>query len=172
MEKQHQSYITNLKMENPENILHEIKEMAPTLSKIKKENAFYASDQYFEELSGKIQQKISEKKKTGKTIHLISYFQKPQFAIAASLIVIISISIFYFNKSKTDKSIAQNNTIYWDEILNENNTIVDKIDENLLVEVLESEIASNSINQPNNTALEEASEYVDTEYNNDIFTEL
>lgn len=159
-------------MENSENILHELKEIAPTLSNIKKKNVFYASDQYFEELSGNIQQKISEKKKKRKTINLISYFQKPQFAIAASLIIIISISIFYFNNSKTDKSIAQNNTIYWDEVLNENNTIVDKIDENLLVEVLESEIASNSINQPNNTALEEASEYVEAEYNNDIFTEL
>ena len=156
-------------MENSENILNEIKEIAPTLSKIKKENAFYASDQYFEELSENIQQKISGEKKT---INLLSYFQKPQFAIAASLIVILCISVFYFNQSKTNKTLAQNNTIYWDEILNENSTVVDRIDENLLVEVLASEITTNSINQPNKTALEEASEYIESEYNNDIFTEL
>ncbi|NVN94107.1 MAG: hypothetical protein HXX18_02365 [Bacteroidetes bacterium] len=165
-------------MENSENILNEIKEMAPTLSQIKRENPFHSSDEYFEELSANIHQKITEKKKASKTINLLSYLQKPQFAIAASLIVIISISLFYFNQSKTDKSIAQNNTIYWDEILNENNTVVDKIDESLLVEELTNEIAltdnhkKNNINQATEKIIDEASSYVESEYSNDIFNEL
>ncbi len=159
-------------MKPSENILNEIKEMAPTLSNIKKENVFCASDQYFDELTTKIQQKISTEKKESKTINLLSYFQKPQFAIAASLIVILCISVFYFNQSKTNQALAQNNTIYWDEILNDNSTVVDKIDEILLVEVLASEMAVNNTNQPNKAALDEASEYIESEYSNDVFTEL
>ncbi len=160
-------------MKNSENILNEIKEMAPTLSGIKKSNSFHASDQYFDELSVKIQQKITTEKKENKTIKLLSYFQKPQFAIAASLFVILCISAVYFYQNKHNQVLAQNNTIYWDEILNENNTVADKIDEALLVETLIDEgITESDISQLTKVALDEVLEYIESEYSNDVFYEL
>ncbi|MFZ4398783.1 MAG: hypothetical protein ACOYO1_02020 [Bacteroidales bacterium] len=165
-------------MQNSNNISDEIIEMAPFLSNIKKENSFQASDQYFDALSSKIQLKITKKKTSKTTVSIFSLFQKPQFAIAASFLVILSISLIYFYPNNSKKVLAQNNTIYWDEILNENNNLVDKIDEALLVEVLSNEVNTKANHEKDNithsiqTTLDEVSDEVESAYNNDIFNEL
>ncbi len=163
-------------MNKSENILNELKEIAPTLSGIKKNNPFHTSDEYFDMLNSKIQQKISNNKAERKTLHLLSFLQKPQYAVAASLVVIFIISFVYIHQHKTNHALAQNNTIYWDEILNENNTTIDKIDETLLVETLANEMTTNHINkianQPLQTTIDEVSEEVESAYNNDVFNEL
>ena len=163
-------------MNKSENILNELKEIAPTLSGMKKDNPFYTSDAYFDALSSTIQQKISSNKDERKTLHILHFLQKPQYAAAASLVVIFIISFVYFNQHKTNHALAQSNTIYWDEILNENNTTIDKIDEALLVETLANEMAMNHINKvanhPLQTTLDEVSEEVESAYNNDVFNEL
>ncbi len=165
-------------MENSENILNEIKKMAPTLSNIKKENSFYASDQYFDALSVHLQQKISTKHKENYTLHLMSYFLKPQFAIAASLILILSVGTLYFYQTKSTQSIAQNNTIYWDEILNDNSTVYDKLDEALLIEVLTNEATTynnhktNKVHQPIENTIDEVADEIESSYSNDIFNDL
>jgi len=165
-------------MKNSDNILNEIKELAPKLSTIKKENAFYASDDYFEALSAKIQHKISDEQKTKKTIHLFNYFKQPQFAIAASIIIILVVSSVFYTQHTSNQKLSMNNSIYWDEILNENTTIIDKMDEALLVEVLTNETTkninsqTNTINQPNQSTLDEVSDDIESAYNNDVFNEL
>ncbi|MEI6696704.1 MAG: hypothetical protein WCO13_11605 [Bacteroidota bacterium] len=163
-------------MNKSENILNELKEIAPTLSGMKKGNPFYTSDAYFDALSSNIQQKISSNKNERKNLHMLSFLQKPQYAVAASLVVIFIISIVYFNQPKTNHALAQSNTIYWDEILNESNSTIDKMDEALLVETLANEMTTNHINmaanQPLQTTIDEVSEEVESAYNNDVFNEL
>lgn len=165
-------------MKISENISDEVKEIAPLLSTIKKDNYFNTPDQYFDELASTIQQKIQKDK--NQSFDLLKYLHKPQFALAASFFVLICISAFYFFQYNHNNNhlIAQNTSIYWDDILNENNAIVDKLDEALLVETLATEVILNNnqpintINQPNQNTLDEVSDYIDSKYNNDIFNEL
>jgi hypothetical protein len=165
-------------MQHSDKLSDEIKEMAPFLSSIKKDNPFHTSDLYFDELSSKIQQKITEQKTPKVTVTLFNLIQKPQFAIAATFLVILTVSLVYFYQNNTNKALAQTNTIYWDEILNENNSLVDKIDETLLVEVLSNEATAkvnpekNNMNPSFQTTLDEVSDEVESAYNNDIFNEL
>ncbi|MCX6230874.1 MAG: hypothetical protein NTZ33_04965 [Bacteroidetes bacterium] len=167
-------------MKNSEDIFNEIREISPYLAGLKKENSFQASDEYFDGLSSRIQQKISAEKKEVKTFSLLSYFKQPQWAVAASLMIILSISVVYYynHKHNQPQSLAENSNIYWDEILNDNNTIIDRIDENMLVDMLANESNStnfqfkNTINKADKAVLEDVSNYVDSKYNNDVFNEL
>ena len=162
-------------MENKDNILIEIEEMAANLSKIKKENVFGTPNQYFEELSSNVQKKINVSSRESRLIKVIHLFQQPQYSVAATLIVIFLISGIYLYKNKQEQY-SQHKNIYWDEILNDN-TIVDKVDETLLVEayINESEavmrVVEDVVNQ-SDMSEEELSDFFDKEYVNDIFIEM
>jgi hypothetical protein len=63
--------------------------------------------------------------------------------------------------------------------LNENNAIIDKMDENMLVEILANENPDynanlkKAVNVENKNIQQDLSNYIDTKYNNnDIFNEL
>jgi hypothetical protein len=168
-------------MKNSEDIFNEIKEISPYLANLRKENSFYASDEYFDKLSSRIQQKIINETKSQKTFRLLSYFKRPKWAAVASLVVILSISVIYYYNHKHNQlqSLVDNKTIYWDEILNENNAIIDKMDENMLVEILANENPDynanlkKAVNVENKNIQQDLSNYIDTKYNNnDIFNEL
>lgn len=161
-------------MENKNNILIEIEKLAPNFSEIKKENDFGTPDQYFDELSSKIQNRIINQNSQKKTLVFLQLIHKPQYAVAAFLVVIF-IGVYFF-RNKTTQT-AQNNTVYWDEILNDN-TIIDKVDESLLVEAYIEESHNQilkekkNIKDQNNISEEDLSDYVEKEYSNDIFNEL
>jgi hypothetical protein len=167
-------------MKTSADIKNEINEISPFLSELKKENSFQASDDYFNSLTDRLQQKIHNESKVQKTFHLFTYYKQSKWAAAATLILILSIPTFYYYHFHHNQkiSLAKNNTIYWDEILNENNAVIDKMDENLLVEVLANENpdykgnVKKAINIENKNIQEDLSNYVDSKYNNDVFNEL
>lgn len=152
-------------MEKKYNILNEFEELTPKLSEIKKENAFSVPEQYFEEFSAKLITKLNVNKDKKKKLNIVYFLQQTQYAIAASLIIVLMISGVYFYRTKTIQT-AQNNNVYWDEVLNDN-TIIDKVDESLLVETYIEETTTNK-----DISEDEITDYIDNEYNNDIFNEL
>jgi hypothetical protein len=170
----------NIKMKTSADIKNEINEISPFLSQLKKENAFQASDDYFNSLADRIQQKVNTESKAQKSFNIFTYFNPSKWAAAAALIIILSIpTIYYYHFHYNQKiSIAKNSTIYWDEVLNENNAVIDKMDENMLVEVLASENPDynanikKAVNAENKNIQQDLSNYIDTKYNNDVFNEL
>ena len=162
-------------MENPNNILKdELRELAPELSKLERKNPFEVPPDYFDDLSLKIQNKISYKKE--EKISWYSIILKPKYSIAVSISIILIVSgIFTYNYY--EKQSANNKNIYWDEIISENNTINYNFDENSLVETLadltpetESEQIIKSDSTLKSISTDDLNEYINNN-NNDVFYE-
>ena len=153
-------------MEKNNDILSEISDIAPGLSKLEKKNNFSTPTDYFDDLSTDIQDKIRMKSSHyHKTARI--WFGYPQIAVAASVILIIVVAFFYLNQSE-QKQYADN-TIYWDEILNDN-TLIDKVEEYQLIDAY-IELTANE-KQNDNKVLINESEEIENELANDIFTEI
>ncbi len=162
-------------MESKNNISAEIEKMAPKLSAIPKDADFATPDQYFDNLAIKIQQKTYNKSAVSSAFFRSKFFQYPQYAVAASFTVMLIAAASYFYTNKSNNTLSSN-TIFWDEILN-SELIIEKIDEALLVEtyIKESNGIPDNEKKPkihSNASSEDISEYVESEYNNDIFNEL
>lgn len=69
--------------------MDELKNIAPKLSKLKKENPFKAPDKYFDDFSARLQMKLeAEKKVVPQQKSRIIRFLKPAFGLAASFALI------------------------------------------------------------------------------------
>ncbi len=154
-------------MENKNDILSEIKKIAPGLTAVEKKNSFETPADYFDDLSADIQERIRMKSSQNQK-KVITLFRYPQIAIAASVIVILVIGFFYLDNLK-QKQYAENNTIYWDEILNDN-SLIDKVEEYQLIDAYIELTANEKLND--NKALLNESEEIENELANDIFTEI
>jgi len=162
-------------MENPNSILKdELRKIAPELSKLERKNPFEVPPDYFDDLSSKIQNRISYKKE--EKISWYRIFLKPKYSIAVSISIILIVSgIFTYNYF--EKQSANNKNIYWDEIMSENNSINYNFDENSLVETLadltpesESEQIIKSDSTLKSISTDDLNEYINNN-NNDIFYE-
>ena len=154
-------------MENKNYILSEIEKIAPGLKAVEKKNSFESPADYFDDLSADIQERIRMKSQQNQK-KVIALFRYPQIAIATSLIIILVIGLFYLDNSK-QKQYTENNTIYWDEILNDN-TLIDKVEEYQLIDAYIELTANEKLND--NKALLNESEEIENELANDIFTEI
>ena len=154
-------------MENKNYILSEIEKIAPGLKAVEKKNSFESPADYFDDLSADIQERIRMKSQQNQK-KVIAMFRYPQIAIATSLIIILVIGLFYLDNSK-QKQYTENNTIYWDEILNDN-TLIDKVEEYQLIDAYIELTANEKLND--NKALLNESEEIENELANDIFTEI
>lgn len=154
-------------MENKNYILSEIEKIAPGLKAVEKKNSFESPADYFDDLSADIQERIRMKSPQNQK-KVIALFRYPQIAIATSLIIILVIGLFYLDNSK-QKQYTENNTIYWDEILNDN-TLIDKVEEYQLIDAYIELTANEKLND--NKALLNESEEIENELANDIFTEI
>ncbi len=162
-------------MEKPNNILKdELRELAPELSKLERKNPFEVPPDYFDDLSLKIQNRISYKKEEKHLWYSVLF--NPKFSIAASIIIILMVSGLVSYKYYQKQS-ANTKNIYWDEIMSENNSINYSFDENSLVETLadltpemESEQIIKSDSTLKNISTDDLNEYINNN-NNDIFYE-
>ncbi len=164
-------------MENLNNINKEnLKEIALELSKIERKNPFEVPQDYFEDFSLKIKNKItvSEPKNT---LSWYNFIFRPQYAIAIFIgVILLASGAYYFNKQ--NQQLADNGNIYWDEVLNDsNNTIIDNFDENTLIEALalatpEEETGKmiKTDSTLNAISTDELNEYINHN-NNDVFYE-
>jgi hypothetical protein len=156
-------------MKNSKDILIEIEKIAPNLSDIEKKNEFDTPVDYFDNLSFNIQNRIAKQSsKNQKSISV--WYQKPHFAIAASIIVIFVIAFFYINNFR-QKQFAEKEVIYWDEILNDI-TIIDKVDEYQLVDAyIEQTTIEQDVSKNTSEIFTEAEE-IENELADDIFTDI
>jgi len=122
-----------------------MKNMAPKLSKIKKENPFKVPDHYFDNFSARLQASIEAEKTTGtaKQNTIIRYL-KPAIGLAAGFALIFSLA-YWPMKLLTPNELAKNE-------VKENTTemlyasIVESIDENSFYNLLEETISAASLN--------------------------
>ncbi len=111
---------------------NELKNIAPNLSNIKKENPFSVPDNYFDEFPSKIQNEISEKEKLP---YLKRFLQvlKPNLSLAASitifaLIAVIAVKSFVKDSNTYNNNIADDSEIADIEMFDiDDNTIIDII---------------------------------------------
>jgi len=86
-----------------------LKNIAPELSKLKKENNFTVPESYFEELPLKVQERVHQKK-TNVFFGFSELIRKPayviSFAILLILIVSIPLTVAVLNNQKTTNQIA------------------------------------------------------------------
>lgn len=126
-----------------------LKNFAPNLVKSSKENPFDVPANYFDDLPSVIQKRITERKLQH---NWIGFIFKPQYAIAASLIIVAIISVVLI--FKIQKPVNENNfftNIFWEDILDENNYFINGLDENELIVTLINETDDiNDLNLFNN----------------------
>jgi len=129
---------------------NDIKDQAPTLFSIEKQNPFEIPDGYFDELPNIIQSKIAEKKTVSLWKNAHAIIRKPQYSIAASFIILLlSVAgyFFLFNKSN-DETVLISRYAELNNLIEDNRINLDNIEESFFVDALisESNIESNNEN--------------------------
>lgn len=119
--------------------MDELKKIAPKLSKIKKENSFRTPDNYFDDLSARLQTRIEAEKrvlpdKENKIIRLL----KPVIGLAASFALVVLLVYTPIKKFMNNEiaEIINNETAISDEIYV---SMVESIDEEAFYGLLEVE---------------------------------
>ena len=121
------------KIYNPE---EELKNLAPNLSSIIKENPFSVPEDYFEHLSSKLSTKISEPHNVEKNKNAKRMVSRSQFVyIMAAASIAIFISVFVL-LNRNDSSENYLSGITLEQILEETPEIIESLDDYLLVEIL------------------------------------
>jgi len=117
--------------------MDDLKNIAPELSKIKKENPFRAPEYYFDDFSARLQTRIATEQTAGKTKqNTIIRYLKPAIGLAAGFALIFSLA-YWPMKLLTPNQLAKNTEIT--ENTNEMlyASIVESIDENSFYTLLE-----------------------------------
>lgn len=118
--------------------MKELENIAPELSKIKKENPFRVPENYFEDFSARLQSKIDAEQNAvpGRRNNIIRYL-KPAIGLAAGFALVFSLA-YWPLKTLTPNRIAENNV----QEMSVNDMLfasaVEGIDENSFYELLES----------------------------------
>lgn len=145
------------------------KEKIEIMSDIINKNIFKVPDNYFDELSVNIQDKVSAIQNKKSVFHSI-FFNKPLiYRIAYSFIFLsfIFLTFYFLNLNKKNQTAE---AIYWDEVLKDN-IFIDNIEENQIIDIYLTQMIKESDNiQNQNSKLTE--DYIDYQYNNDVFNEL
>lgn len=122
--------------------MDELKEIAPELSKIKKETPFRVPENYFDDFSARLQMKIeAEKRILPNQPNRIIQFLKPAIGLAASFALIFML-VYWPLKSFTPEEVANNNTNATAPVENgitdlEYHSIIEGMDDNSFYALLE-----------------------------------
>jgi hypothetical protein len=110
--------------------MDDLKNIAPELSKLKKENPFKVPEHYFDDFSARLQTKLeAEKMIVPAKQNRFIYYLKPALGLAASFALIFML-VYWPLKTFTPNQTANNNT---DTEMSEDEgylSIVEKMDEN------------------------------------------
>lgn len=134
--------------------MEELKNIAPNLHKLPKQDAFVAPDNYFDELPGVIQDRILSQKK-----HSVFQWTLPtlKFAIPVAGVIVVAMMYFYKPTSGVEPATQNEMTAYVDQQMDM------EFDETLLAEEL---------NTDNTTITEEASSVEEYLLSDDIEEDL
>jgi hypothetical protein len=118
--------------------MDELKEMAPKLSKMKKEIPFGVPEKYFDDFSARLQTRIeAEKKILPNQPNRIIQFLKPALGLAASFALIFML-VYWPLKSFTPTEVANNTSDTGNEITDtEYISMIEGMDDNSFYALLE-----------------------------------
>lgn len=121
--------------------MDELKNIAPQLSEIKKENPFRAPENYFDDFSARLNAKIEAEKesetpvKSGRIIR----FLKPALGLAASFALIFMLVYWPLNKFSPKNELASSSTTPSESLTEtEYAMMVGSLDENSFYELIET----------------------------------
>ena len=116
--------------------MDELKNIAPKLSKLKKETPFRTPDNYFDDFSARLQIKLeAEKKVVPKQKSVVLRFLKPAIGLAASFAIIFMLVYWPLKTFMPSEVVETEETI--DNTDSEFLNIVEGLDENSFFELLE-----------------------------------
>ncbi|MBN2774344.1 MAG: hypothetical protein JXR31_08870 [Prolixibacteraceae bacterium] len=124
--------------------MDEFKNIAPRLSKIKKENPFKVPYNYFDDFSARLQEKIKHEDSVKKPDPFIR-FLKPAISIAASIAVIFM--LVYWPLAKNNNRLLSDSVVNYSEYNLENEIIglMEDLDDNSLFTLFESDVEEDQI---------------------------
>jgi hypothetical protein len=118
--------------------MDELKKIAPELSKIKKENPFRVPENYFEDFSARLQERLeTEKTEVPKNQNRVIQFLKPAIGLAAGFALIFTLS-YWPLRIFTPNEQAENITIINSESEMLYASWVEGIDENSFYAMLDN----------------------------------
>lgn len=112
--------------------MDDLKNIAPALSKIKKENSFSVPDNYFNELPMKIQERVQQKRVFNPVV-LFELLKKPAYALSFALLILLII-IIPFAISTYNNRLSNNQISYHDFDITDIEYF--EINEELLIEAI------------------------------------
>lgn len=115
--------------------MDDLKNIAPKLSKIKKENPFSVPDNYFNELPMQIQERVRQKRVFYPAV-LIELLKKPAYALSFSLLLLLII-IIPFTISTYNSKLSNSQIAYQDFDITDIEYF--EINEELLIEAISAE---------------------------------
>lgn len=126
--------------------MDELKNIAPELSKLKKEAPFGVPENYFDDFSARLQMKLEAEKKTlPSQQNRIIQFLKPALGLAASFALIFML-VYWPLKSFTPSEVATNDNIQIEMPNSEYINIVEGMDDNSFYALLEEPAESVEFN--------------------------
>jgi hypothetical protein len=88
-------------MEKPDNIEKELREISPELAGISREDGFPVREDYFQDLPGRVQEKIRNQAMPGRVVRGHVFGPKTLKWIAASIAILILASGYYYKAWKS-----------------------------------------------------------------------
>ena len=158
-------------MDENKDIREELEGIAPELSRLKRKDSFEAPANYFEELPSAVQDRIIANKPKRETVFLRRWV--PAFAV---LLILLTAGLFLFRNTGTQPVVQPVAQVPADTEVNKgqiafNDTVLEVIDEDLLVE----ELADNSYIKPVANKIqpqpEELEEYILDNYDESLLIE-
>lgn len=116
-----------------------LEELAPGLSKIKKENPFRVPDGYFDKLPMIIQEKITKTKSVSIWEQFFLLLKQPKYSVSlavATMAIVIALFVFVKPDGQEYQFLSD---ITIEDILRENPELIYSMDETLIIEVLLAE---------------------------------
>ncbi len=119
--------------------LDNLDELAPGLSKIKKENPFRVPDGYFDKLPNIIREKIIKPNTVSVWEQFFLLLKQPKYSMSlavATMAIVLALFVFVKPDGQEDQFLSD---ITIEDILRENPELIYSIDESLIIEVLLAE---------------------------------
>lgn len=111
-----------------------------------RKNPFKVPEGYFETLPGQIIQRIEAEKQAPKIFQLRDFFVKSSWAVAASLLLLMSISLYYWYSEKSQSPVYTNlESMTTEEIISSQ-----LLEENYITDQLIEEVAMEQVLDSNN----------------------
>jgi len=110
--------------------------LAPNLDKLKKGNPFTVPENYFNQLSRDIKDKIAHEDELSLSDRIRVWVMQPKYSVSLAAVVVLLVMVFSGVFKQQDDSFEDFSGITLEQLFEENPEIIEYMDEALLIEVL------------------------------------